>query len=105
MLRILIGLPVLLVLILFALSNQAEVTLALWPTDLSVQTPMAIAILAAAAGAFIIGALFTWFAGIGHRRRARRAESTIRLLEEQVAALKARPMTPAGTGLARLPER
>jgi uncharacterized integral membrane protein len=103
MLRILIGLPVLLVLILFALSNQAEVTLALWPTDLSVQTPMAIAILAAAA--FIIGALFTWFAGIGHRRRARRAESTIRLLEEQVAALKARPMTPAGTGLARLPER
>ncbi len=110
MLRLIISLPFLLILVLFALSNREDVTLFLWPTDFSLQTPMSVAILAAAALTFIVGALFTWFTGIGHRRRARRAEQAIRLLEDQVSALKAKlivtPGTAApGTGLSRLPER
>ena len=105
-LRVLIGFPLLLLLLLFALSNRQAVELALWPTDFTLQTPLAIAILVAAAASFLIGALFTWFGGIAQRRRARRAEDAVRLLEGQVAALKARlPVTTAGTSLSRLPER
>ncbi len=101
-----IGIPLLIVLLLFALSNQQDVQLALWPTDFTWQAPVAVAVLAAAGVAFIVGALFTWFGGIGQRRRARRAEDTVRLLEGQIAALKAlKPMTSSGTSLSRLPER
>ncbi len=104
--RLIVGIPLLIVLLLFALSNQQDVRLALWPTDFTLQAPIAIAILAAAAAAFIIGALFTWLGGMGQRRRARRAEDTVRLLEGQIAALKSRlPTTTAGTSLSRLPDR
>jgi uncharacterized integral membrane protein len=103
-----IGLPLLVILLLFALSNKNDVILQLWPTDFTVQTPLAIAILAAAAFAFLVGALFTWFGGMGHRRRARRAEDTVRLLEGQVAALKARlpvTATSGSTSLSRVADR
>ncbi len=89
MLRIVLALPLLLLLVLFALSNTQPVRLGLWPTDLSLELPLAVAILAAMAVAFLIGAIVLWISVLGARLRARRAEHAARLLEAQIAELKA----------------
>jgi uncharacterized integral membrane protein len=90
MLRFLIGLPFLLVLILFALANRQPVTLSLWPTGLSLTTPISVAILVGMGGAFLLGAVFVWIPALGARRRARRFERATRRLEAQVSALQKR---------------
>ncbi len=92
--RLLIAAPFLLLLVLFALSNTAPVRLTLWPTDFALEMPLSLAILAAMAIAFLLGGAVVWVNELGQRRRARRAEEAVRLLEAQVQDLKARlPMT------------
>ncbi len=88
MLRTVIALPILVVLVLFALSNPQPVTLSIWPTDFTLKTPVAAAVLVVAAVAFLLGAMFVWFPAIGARRRARRFERATRRLEDQVNSLK-----------------
>jgi lipopolysaccharide assembly protein A len=88
--RLLIALPLLLLLVLFALSNQQPVSLRVWPTDYAATLPLSLAILAAMAVAFLAGGLLVWVSELVQRRRARRAEQTVRLLEAQVQELKAR---------------
>ncbi|MCL2428536.1 MAG: LapA family protein [Alphaproteobacteria bacterium] len=88
--RWLIALPFLLLLVLFALSNTSPVRLALWPTDFGLTAPLSVAMLLGMAIAFLLGAGLVWFAELGQRRRARRAEHTVRLLEEQINRLSTR---------------
>jgi len=93
--RLLIALPLLLLLVLFALSNRQPVSLYVWPTDYAATLPLSLAVLAAMAIAFLAGGFLVWVSELVQRRRARRAEHTIRLLEAQVQELKARlPETP-----------
>jgi lipopolysaccharide assembly protein A len=94
MLRLLIIAPILLLLVLFALSNTAPVRLGLWPTGLSVEAPLSLSILTAMAVAFLVGAVLVWISELAQRRRARRAEHAIRLLEAQVQERKARMPAP-----------
>jgi putative membrane protein len=82
--------PFLLLLVLFALSNRAPVRIGLWPTGLSLEAPLSVTILGAMALAFLIGGLLVWISELGQRRRARRAERAVRLLEAQVQELKSR---------------
>lgn len=89
MTRILLALPLLLILVLFALSNPQPTAFTLWPTDYVAELPLSLAVLGAMALAFVLGALVLWFTVIGARHRARRAERQVRLLEAQVAELKA----------------
>jgi lipopolysaccharide assembly protein A len=93
--RWLIAAPFLLVLVIFVLSNRAPVAIGFWPTDLSWDVPLSIAVLIAAALAFLFGALLVWMTELRQRRRARRAEAALRLLEEQVRELKARLSPPS----------
>lgn len=86
--RWLIIVPLLLLLVLFALSNAQSVDLTLWPTDLALRAPLSLAVLGTAALAFLAGAALNWMRALGARRRGRRAEDAVRLLEAQVAALK-----------------
>jgi uncharacterized integral membrane protein len=97
-LRLLIGALLLLLLVLFVLSNRMPLHLTLWPTDYSLTLPASIVILGAMAVAFLAGALLVWLGELGRRRRARQAEQTMKLLEDQVKALKAQlsPPTPPG---------
>ncbi len=88
--RLLIALPLLALLVLFALSNQQPVRLGLWPSDYTVQLPLSLAILAGMAVAFLAGGTMVWLSELGRRRRARQAERTVRLLETQVQELKGR---------------
>ncbi|MGE0221763.1 MAG: LapA family protein [Acetobacteraceae bacterium] len=93
--RLLIGLPFLLLLVLFALSNTGTVHITLWPTDFALEMPLSLAMLAMTAVAFLVGGLLVWFNELGQRRRARRAEHAVRHLEAQVKELKARLPAPA----------
>ncbi|MBV8092860.1 MAG: DUF1049 domain-containing protein [Acetobacteraceae bacterium] len=88
-------LPFLVLIVLFALSNQQNVHLALWPAQGWTELPVAIAVLMAAAAAFILGALLVWFDVLAQRRRARRAERRVRMLEEQLEDLRARGPIPS----------
>ncbi len=88
--RLLIALPLLLVLVVFALSNRMVVPLGFWPFDYSLELPLSLAILGAMALAFLIGGAMLWGAAFAQRRRARRAEHAVKLLEAQVLELKAR---------------
>jgi lipopolysaccharide assembly protein A len=98
--RLLIAAPFLLLLVLFALTNRAPVTLGLWPTGLSLEAPLSLVILAAAAVAFLAGGLVVWVNELGQRRRARRAEAQIRKLDDEIAALRARLKTVASVAAA-----
>jgi uncharacterized integral membrane protein len=94
--RLLIGLPLLILLVLFALSNTTPVRLGLWPSDYTVQLPLSLTVLVAMAIAFLAGGVTVWVSELAQRRRARRAEQTVRLLEAQVQELKARlPQSPS----------
>jgi|ERR1700712_4106385 uncharacterized integral membrane protein len=95
---LLLAVPFLLFLLLFALSNREMVRVALWPTDWSVDVMLAVAVLGASAIAFLFGALTVWLSEFGRRRRLRKAEQQVLLLEDQNRALRARlgqpPLTP-----------
>jgi putative membrane protein len=92
--RLLIALPLLLLMVLFALSNRQPVPLRFWPTDYSLVLPLSLAVLGGMAVAFLAGGLLVWVSALAQRRRARRAEQTARLLEAQVQELKARLPQP-----------
>jgi uncharacterized integral membrane protein len=78
-------------LVMFALSNTEMVRLGLWPTDYGIEVHLSVAILVAMAVAFLCGGLLVWFSVLAQRTRARRAERSVRTLEAQIEALKARP--------------
>jgi uncharacterized integral membrane protein len=84
MLRVLFLAPFLLLLITFALSNQQPVSLALWPTDVSLEVPLSIAVLSVAGVFFLLGAVIVWIPALGHRRRARKAQKRVVTLETKL---------------------
>ncbi len=87
--RILLAVPLLFILVLFALSNKQAVALGLWPTDIQLELPVSLAVLGIAGLFFLFGALVAWSGTLTERGRARRAEATIRQLEAQLAASRA----------------
>ncbi len=87
MLRLMVALPLVVVLVIFALSNRAPVSVGF--LGYTVLVPLSVAILLGAALFFLLGALIVWFGEMRQRRRARRAERRVRQLEEEVAMLKA----------------
>ena len=97
-LRLVIIIPLLLLLVLFLLSNSAALKLGLWPTDYTVTLPASLVVLGAMAVAFLAGAFLVWVSELGRRRRARQAEQAVAVLEEQVKALKAQLARPGTAG-------
>ena len=109
MLRWILLTPLLILLILFGLSNRQEVYLYLWPFDLAWAAPLSVAILVFGALFFLLGAAVTWAAGLVHRGRAHKAEDAARVLSAELAEYRAAAARnigpvppPAGTSLARL---
>jgi lipopolysaccharide assembly protein A len=83
-------LPLLVLLALFALSNPQDVEIRLWPFDLAWVAPLGIAVLLMAAMAFLLGAVIAWASALPARRRAARIEQAAKLLEAELAALRAK---------------
>jgi len=107
--RWLLLIPLLILLILFSVSNQEEVALRLWPFDLSWVAPLSVAILAIGAVFFLLGAGIAWTAGLRHRGRARQIEETARGMEAELAEFRAKAARqlgpvppPPGSNLVRL---
>ena len=92
--RVLIAIPLLVLLVAFALSNQQVVRLGLWPTDILIDMPLSVAVLVAAGIFFVVGGFMTWTSALAARARARDAERTVRQLEAQLDAMRARPSLP-----------
>ena len=82
MTRALVAAPVLLFLVLFALSNRHEVRVTLWPTDLSTAMPLYLMVLGLGSLFFLIGAVMVWLAHAPARRR-------VAVMERQGAAMAA----------------
>lgn len=87
--RALLAIPLIFILIVFALSNKQTVGLGLWPTDIQIELPVSLAVLGIAGLFFLFGALVAWGGTVAERNRARRAEATVRQLEAQLAATRA----------------
>lgn len=87
MLRLIIAVPLIIVLVIFAISNRQTVLL----DFLGYQANVAFsgAVLVAAGFFFLLGAFAVWISELRQRRRARRAEQRVRVLEEQLAGLRA----------------
>ena len=102
--RLILLAPLFLLLVLFALSNTEPARIGLWPTDLAVEAPLSLMILAAMGLAFLLGALSTWVVGIGARMRARRLGQEAARLRAELEAAQARlaraSQVPTGTVLA-----
>lgn len=98
--RWLVFLPFAGLVVLFALSNRQPVELRLWPFDLVWQAPLSVAVLAAAAVAFLVGAGIVWVSGIPQRSRARAAIRRADGLQREVDAARARDRAAAADRLA-----
>jgi putative membrane protein len=89
--RWIVGVPLLLLMVVFALSNTEPVRLGLFPLGrLPFDVPLSVAILAALGLGFFLGGLRLWFTALHHRRAARRAQEAVRLLEAKHRELTAR---------------
>ena len=99
MLGLIFAAPFLLLLVVFALSNRGTVQLGLWPTDLALVAPLSLAVLGAGAVFFVLGALVVGVGSLGQRRRARRAENQVRMLEREVQTLRPSPTLIPGTSI------
>ncbi len=96
--RWVVGIPLLLVMVLFALSNTQPVPLGLFPLGrLPFDVPLSVVVLASMGLGFFLGGLRVWFSALRHRREARRAQEAVRLLEAKHQELKARASGPALT--------
>jgi uncharacterized integral membrane protein len=81
--------PLLVLLALFAISNPQDIELRLWPFDVAWVSSLGIAVLLIGAFAFLVGAFVAWAAGLQARRRAAKVEQAAKLLEAELAALRA----------------
>lgn len=88
--RLLLVGPLLVLLILFAVSNMGPVAVTLWPFDVVWQAPLAMAVLLVSALAFLLGALVAWAAGMRARREGRAAMRANRQMEAELAEIRAR---------------
>lgn len=83
-LTLLIGLPVMVVVVLFAISNRQLVEVGFWPLPVIVEVPAYILGLCTMAFGFILGVVATWISGGSTRHRARLAEGKARRLEDDL---------------------
>jgi uncharacterized integral membrane protein len=96
MIRLILLAPLLIFLVLFGLSNREEVQLRLWPFDLAWAVPLSVAVLLIAAVFFLFGAFIAWAAALPHRRRAKALENAARVIEAELAELRAQEARQVG---------
>lgn len=76
--------------VIFALSNRQVVELEFWPLPFAVATPVYAFALGAFAVGFLCGGLTVWLRALGGRLRARSVARRADRLEKEAAALRAR---------------
>ncbi len=83
--------------VLFAVSNRAEVDITLWPFPFQATLGLWLAILLALFAGIVIGLIMAWFAAAPRRRERKRLRGQVKDLEQNL--LKAQtsfPLSPSG---------
>ena len=91
----LIGLPVAVAVVLFAVSNRHLVDIALWPFSGGLAMPVYLVTLLALLLGLVLGAVAMWLSAGRLRRRARRAERTAKSLGRDLALAESGQDAPA----------
>ena len=81
-----IGLPLMLIIVLFALSNREPVTLGIWPLPAEWQIPLYLAILGVALISFFLGASLGWISALRQKLKASRDRRRLDSLTGEQAA-------------------
>ena len=103
LLRAILAAIIMVLIVIFALSNKQLVVLGFWPTGFTWETPLSVAVLVVAAVFFIGGAVLGSSGAMAARRRARRAEARLRVVEAQRSPV-AVPSAVTPSGPQRLPQ-
>lgn len=85
--------------IVFAIHNNAEQAVDLWPLPFVIELPLYAMVLIAVAAGFVVGAFLTWVSESKWRRLARKRKRQLATQDAEIAALR----TPAGSGGNTLP--
>ncbi|MGE5506741.1 MAG: lipopolysaccharide assembly protein LapA domain-containing protein [Actinomycetota bacterium] len=83
-----VGLPLAVLLVMFAVANRREVTVELWPLPWSMDLPLYLAVMAPLTIGLLAGAAITWLSGAPARRRAREQRRRAVELERQLAEMQ-----------------
>jgi uncharacterized integral membrane protein len=87
--------PLLIIGVIFAVTNRQSVALHLWPFGITFQAPLFIVVLATLFVGFLAGGVVAWFAAGRRRRMARRDHKRVAALERDLEQVK---RTQTGTG-------
>ncbi len=91
-------------LIPFAVSNRAPVSLGFWPLPFLVDLPLYLLVLLLLLVGFVIGAAVAWVAGRRTRRESRRRRRRVEALERELVATRSLSEDQTRKGLpARIP--
>lgn len=93
----LLALPVIVLAMVFAVTNRHDVRLELWPLPWVLDLPVYLAVLGALVLGLIVGAVVTWLSGHRARAHARQQRRRTESLERQLTAAQnaANPPPPA----------
>ena len=101
--------PVLIVIVAFAVANRTPVAFDLWPFELSAELPLFVVVLGSVFAGLVIGGVAAWLSGAESRRRGRRARHRATELQRELDRLRreremaAAPPTPRPSGQAHPP--
>jgi len=98
--RWLVFLPLAILVVLFALSNQTVVEVRLWPFDVAWAAPLALAVLLPAGLAFLLGAGIVWLSDLPARRRGWSAQRRAAALQREIDRIHALEKSAATDRLA-----
>ncbi|MBF0373316.1 MAG: LapA family protein [Alphaproteobacteria bacterium] len=82
-----IGLPVAIALVVFAVANRQIVPVDLFPLPIAAELPVYLVVLGALLAGFLMGLLAAWIAGHRHRAKARAEARRAAHLEREVDRL------------------
>ena len=104
--RRLIAVVVLILLVVFSYANPGAVTVSLYPLPFAAEIPLFLIVIGMLIVGVVVGGIVTWPDMLRHRRLARRRRQRIEALEAKLAAMQPLPpQHPAGTSLARVPDK
>jgi uncharacterized integral membrane protein len=83
-----IGLPVAILVVAFAMANRATVSVDLWPLDYSIETPMFALVLISATAGLALGGMVSWISTAGRRRHVRAVTRDLATARSDAARLR-----------------
>lgn len=86
-----VGLPVLVACVLFALDNRGTLVLGFWPAPWKLSAPVYLIVLAVLVIGFLCGGIVAWLGGHRHRAALGRARAEAERLQVEAAELRRRP--------------